>query len=257
MSMYFLDAHRNKIELVTVPEASGLAAEALRDLVRHDSPLGKAQRAFFELGRRLGPTRAAAGPAAGPPPIAFREKDSGLLRTFRREIVLRFRPATADTQRRQILAKLGLEVRRRNPFVRDQVTAVDASRSRPGETLLEVANECAGLDEIVFAAPNFVSEYRRGAGAIPAAQWHLANLARVSGQSAHEDVDARDAWKVTRGSRAIVVAVLDDGIDLEHPEIRRNVWRNAKKGAKDKVGRDFFLPDDDPDHFNPDRKSVV
>jgi subtilisin family serine protease len=249
--MYFLDAYRNRIELIALTEGPALEAYALEGALERDSPIAKAQRAFFELGRRSGATRLAPEPAAGPPPVAFRESRTGLLRTFRREIVLRFREKVADATRRRILAKLGLEVRRQNRFVADQLTAVDASRGRAGETLIEIANECAGLDEVVFATPNFVSEYRRAAGSIPAAQWHLANLARAGGQTAHEDVHARDAWKLTRGRKTIVVAVLDDGVDLEHPELERNVWHNPKKSAKDKVGRDFFLPDDNPDHFNP------
>lgn len=249
--MYFLDAHLNRVELVALADMPPLEAQAALDSQRDDSAIGKAHRAFFGLGRRSGGMRVPTGPAAGPPPVAFREARTGLLRTFRREIVLRFREQTAGATRRRILARLGLEIRRQNRFIADQLTAVDASRGRTGETLIEVANECARLDEVVFATPNFVSEYRRGAGSIPAAQWHLANLARVSGQTAHEDVHAREAWKLTRGRRTIVVAILDDGVDLEHPELERNVWRNPKKSAKDKVGRDFFLPDDHPDHFNP------
>ncbi len=47
------------------------------------------------------------------------------------------------------------------------------------------------------------------------------------------------------------MAVIDDGVDVDHPLLKRNVWRNPRKSARDSVGRDFFLPDDDPDHFNP------
>jgi subtilisin family serine protease len=249
--MYFLDADGNRVELLALAEVPEPRAVAAADVLRDDSALGKAQRAFFELGLMRGATRPEAPPAAGPPPIAFRERDTGLLRTFRRELVLRFRPKTPEATRKAILAKLGLEIRRRNLYVADQLTVVDASRRRGGEVLLDLANECSGLPEVIFATPNFVSEYRRGASAIPAAQWHLANRGRVPGQSAHEDVHAPDAWKLTRGQRAIVVAVLDDGVDLEHPALKRNVWRNPKKNARDQVGRDFFLPDDHPDHFNP------
>jgi hypothetical protein len=92
---------------------------------------------------------------AGPLPVAFRERDSGLVRTFKREIMIRFRRGTNQATRARILGKLGLEVRRRNAFVTDQVVAFDASRARSGEVLLDVANECAGLDEVLFAARNF------------------------------------------------------------------------------------------------------
>ena len=115
-----------------------------------------------------------------------------------------------------------------------------------------MANECAALDEVLFATPNFVSQYRRSRLAPPAG----AVASRQPGQGAPGSSKARTsdalaAWQLTRGSREIVVAVLDDGVDVEHPLLKRNVWRNPSKSARDKVGRDFFLPDDDPDHYNP------
>ncbi|MCS7039623.1 MAG: S8 family serine peptidase, partial [Anaerolineae bacterium] len=35
------------------------------------------------------------------------------------------------------------------------------------------------------------------------------------------------AWDITRGHPAILVAVIDSGIDLNHEDIRDNLWRNA------------------------------
>jgi subtilisin family serine protease len=249
--MHLLDANKMRIELEPLQEPPRLEARASRDALASESPLAKTNRAFF--GRALasipGVPETAAQP--GPPPVAFRERATGLVRTFKHEIAIRFRANTSEATRAAILAKLGLELRRRNPFVAQQVITVDLSRARSGEQLLEVANVCADLDEVLFATPNFVSQYRRGLAPPPSAQWHLQNRGKASGQKKGEDVDAPGAWKLTRGKREIVVAVLDDGVDVEHPLLKRNIWRNPKKSAKDSVGRDFFLPDDDPDHFNP------
>jgi subtilisin family serine protease len=250
--MHLLDAKGSRIELEPLPEAPRV--EALvdrRDALAGESPLAKAARAFFEIGRTRGPVLRGVERKPGPPPVAFRERNTGLVRTFRNEIVIRFVAKTSDATRARILSRFGLELRRQNRFVAQQVIACDASHARPGEVLLDVANECAGLDEVLFATPNFVSQYRRGLASPPAAQWHLENRGRAAGQLKGEDVDALGAWKLTRGKREIVVAVLDDGVDVEHPLLRRNVWRSPSKSARDSVGRDFFLPDDHPDHFNP------
>ncbi|MDX1387931.1 MAG: S8 family serine peptidase, partial [Acidobacteriota bacterium] len=40
-------------------------------------------------------------------------------------------------------------------------------------------------------------------------------------------IDAESAWDLTTGSRAIVIAVIDSGLDLDHPDIQGNVWVNA------------------------------
>lgn len=50
--------------------------------------------------------------------------------------------------------------------------------------------------------------------------WGLTN------NMAKSHISAIDAWKVTQGSRRIVVAVVDTGIDADHPLLKKNIWRN-------------------------------
>lgn len=41
------------------------------------------------------------------------------------------------------------------------------------------------------------------------------------------DVNAVKAWNITKGSRDIVIAVIDTGIDWRHPDLAANMWTNA------------------------------
>lgn len=50
--------------------------------------------------------------------------------------------------------------------------------------------------------------------------------------------DVRRAWNVSQGSREIVVAVIDTGIDVNHPDIKANLWINKGETGKDAKGRD-------------------
>ncbi len=50
--------------------------------------------------------------------------------------------------------------------------------------------------------------------------------------------DAARAWKVTRGSRDIIVAVIDTGVDNVHEDLKENLWRNPGESGLDKNGKD-------------------
>ena len=45
-----------------------------------------------------------------------------------------------------------------------------------------------------------------------------------------QKIQARSAWlKFSKGSRDIVVAVIDTGIDVQHPDLKANIWKNPKE----------------------------
>lgn len=42
----------------------------------------------------------------------------------------------------------------------------------------------------------------------------------------HSHIDAIGAWKIEEGSRKIIVAVVDTGIDATHPDLKANLWNS-------------------------------
>lgn len=259
--MFIQTANRQRVELEFLE--SHLSEETGRLMVRatgmEDSGgrLTRAASAFFGL-RADAPSSTLAPLSARaieqqPPLGVFREKESGLLRMVHKELVLRFRAGVTKTKQKAILDKLKLVPGEANRFMKNQFVVNYRDKKRTGPELIDLANSCMELEEVEFATPNFVSEYRRSAVAIPVAQWHLKNTAAVSGQTLGEDVHAAKAWLVTRGKSTITVAVLDDGVDVDHPNLKSRIRKNPDPTQpRDKLGRDYFIPDDThPEHFNP------
>lgn len=55
--------------------------------------------------------------------------------------------------------------------------------------------------------------------------WGLHNTGQMGGPSGI-DIDAPEAWDNTSGSLNVIVAVIDTGIDYNHPDLIPNIWIN-------------------------------
>ncbi len=66
--------------------------------------------------------------------------------------------------------------------------------------------------------------------------------------------NALDAWQLTTGSRDIIVAIVDTGIDLTHPDLKNNLWVNPGESGIDSMGRNKATNgvDDDQNGFIDD-----
>lgn len=59
-------------------------------------------------------------------------------------------------------------------------------------------------------------------------QWHYVTLPRKSyGFEAGSDINLFNAWNVTKGNKNVIVAVMDSGIDVEHPDLKEAMWSDS------------------------------
>lgn len=134
-----------------------------------------------------------------------------------------------------------------------------------GMTVREARQVFSQDPRVAYVEPN----YYRHVDAMPndtffGRLWGLHNTGqavRGTAGSNDADVDGPEAWDIQTGDGAIVVAVLDTGLDWDHEDLAANIWANADEvengadsdgnGFTDDVrGWDFVNDDNDPDDDN-------
>ncbi|OFY98585.1 MAG: hypothetical protein A2Z97_12740 [Bdellovibrionales bacterium GWB1_52_6] len=78
--------------------------------------------------------------------------------------------------------------------------------------------------------------------------WGLSNTSARS----RSHIQAVDAWKISEGSRDVVVAVIDTGVDTTHRDLSRNIWHDKTNRNSPVYGWNFIVnranPIDDHGH---------
>lgn len=87
------------------------------------------------------------------------------------------------------------------------------------EPALTTARQSATADEMPFDDPDL------------AKQWHYHNDGSIPGSIAGADINLFEGWKVagTYGDPEVIVAVMDHGVQYDHPDLAANMWVNPNE----------------------------
>lgn len=107
------------------------------------------------------------------------------------------------------------------------------------KTLIKILME---LEEVEFAEPvykkhligNVENEREKGSSQTTTTkwtpndpryneQWHYHNTGQQSG-TVDKDIDLPEAWEIEKGHPNVIVAIIDGGIQTNHPDIAANMW---------------------------------
>ena len=80
-------------------------------------------------------------------------------------------------------------------------------------------------------------------------QWGLDNIGQNEGTN-DVDIDAPEAWNITKGSSEVVIAIIDSGIDLNHPDLIDNIWVNEEEIPENNIDDDQNGYIDDVNSWN-------
>jgi len=146
---------------------------------------------------------------------------------------------------------------------------IDSNLPEGSKSLMAIANH----PDVEYVEPNFIYSVlpvkseaveKAVSDAQYSKQWGLKNTGRNSGGwfssgKKGEDINAEKAWTITKGSKDIIVAVIDTGIDYNHPDLKNNLLvndaeLNGTEGVDDDgngyvddiYGYDFANKDGDP-----------
>jgi hypothetical protein len=164
------------------------------------------------------------------------------------QLIVRFKPGTAAQER--IAARLQLDAEESTPF--EMVAGLELLKLRHGADVFRAVESLSRNPNVMYAEPDFVMT----ANVIPndpyySSQWGLIQ----SGAEGAWDSGAQNA-------PSMVVAIIDTGIQMTHPDLLGNIWVNPgetpgdgidndKNGYIDDVnGWDFAYGDNNPTDGN-------
>jgi subtilisin family serine protease len=152
------------------------------------------------------------------------------------QITLQFAPQVKEAEIAAIAREFGLTQVKpiagvANAFVFEVTTSAT-------ENPVKITNRLIARSQVLTAEPNVIVQtqpFYRPKDSLYPKQWHL-NHGGGQDLAAGSHVFAEPAWDITKGSRSIVVAIMDDAIDLNHPDFQ-GVGKIV--APRDFKGRDF------------------
>lgn len=149
------------------------------------------------------------------------------------EVIVKFRQGVNDTFRTHKLVGAAL-------IKKSKIEGIERVSLREGILVEEAVRAYEADPDVEYAEPNYIVRKT----ALPddprfGEQWGLRNTGQLVNGAAGTggaDIKAPGAWDISKGTSSVIVAVIDTGVDLQHPDLSGNLV----------PGYDFVDDDDHP-----------
>ncbi|MBL7807927.1 MAG: S8 family serine peptidase [Saprospiraceae bacterium] len=160
----------------------------------------------------------------------LQDAESGEVMLYTENFFVKFKNTVPEKDCLAILEQYHLKIKNKLSFAENAyfVQAVEGT----GLEVFSIAEKLLKEKRVEYCHPELVQE-RRFKSPAHALQWHLG-ITRINGQEVDNHVNIHAAWSMTRGM-GITVAVIDDGVDINHPEFSGRVVHpyDATDGTED------------------------
>lgn len=182
------------------------------------------------------------------PVLTSKQKGSTLPLAVQPQIVVRI-AADADPQEAvELLQSMNLSLISKLKFTEVEFNFEITEPIYDIGRIFEMTREIANLDYVDWAEPNFLATAQKfftPNDPLYNQQWHLNNTGQNNAVT-DADIDAPEGWNISKGSGA-VIAVYDDGVQLNHPDLR--IWSNPGETGDGKESNGI---DDDLNGYTDD-----
>ncbi len=168
------------------------------------------------------------------PPV--RSESEIKIETVPGEYVVQLKPRVSLASFHTLASELGVEV---IETLRDDLILVRNAGESLGtsSTLVgakKFASRLSALPTVQMAEPNYLYRALKMPNDPDLGKlWGLKNTGAVDSAGARGlvgiDTGAEAAWDIATGSKSVIVAVIDTGIDFNHPDLKAQAWLNEKE----------------------------
>ncbi|HEX8530144.1 MAG TPA: S8 family serine peptidase, partial [Cytophagales bacterium] len=134
---------------------------------------------------------------------------------YTENLFIKFKDEVEPDHCRAVIGQAGLTIKEAVTYATNAFFV--AAPEGTGSKVFDIALDLLKRDDVEYCHPEIVRQ--RGFRAIAAQQWHL-KAATVNNLPINASANVEAAHRLTRGE-GITIAIIDDGIDTDHPEFNR------------------------------------